>query len=258
METIMRWGWVVLALWLPGSLLAQDAADRALADSEALMQEAARSQQRIDQLDDATREALRRYRDALQEREQLTAYNARLRDMVEAQRGELESLQSQLASIEETQQAVLPMLQRMVESLERFVELDLPFQPEERAERLTQLRELMVRADVSLAEKYRRVLEAYQIESEYGRSLEAWRGTLVEGDSTRVVDFLRLGRLMLFYQTLDGREQGYWDSRQAAWSTLPDDYRRSLQQGLSIARQQQTPVMLRLPLPPVSDVGVQP
>jgi hypothetical protein len=258
METIMRWGWVVLALWLPGSLLAQDAADRALADSEALMQEAARSQQRIDQLDDATREALRRYRDALQEREQLTAYNARLRDMVEAQRGELESLQSQLASIEETQQAVLPMLQRMVESLERFVELDLPFQPEERAERLTQLRELMVRADVSLAEKYRRVLEAYQIESEYGRSLEAWRGTLVEGDSTRVVDFLRLGRLMLFYQTLDGREQGYWDFRQAAWSTLPDDYRRSLQQGLSIARQQQTPVMLRLPLPPVSDVGVQP
>jgi hypothetical protein len=150
------------------------------------------------------------------------------------------------------------MLQRMVESLERFVELDLPFQPEERAERLTQLRELMVRADVSPAEKYRRVLEAYQIESEYGRSLEAWRGTLVEGDSTRVVDFLRLGRLMLFYQTLDGREQGYWDFRQAAWSTLPDDYRRSLQQGLSIARQQQTPVMLRLPLPPVSDVGVQP
>lgn len=254
----MRWGWVVLAVWLPGSLLAQDAGDRALADSEALMQEAAASQQRIEQLDDATREALRRYRDALHEREQLTAYNARLRDMVAAQRDELDSLQSQLASIEETQQAVLPMLQRMVESLERFVELDVPFQPEERAERLAQLRDLMVRADVSLAEKYRRVLEAYQIESEYGRSLEAWRGTLDSGESTRVVDFLRLGRMMLFYQTLDGREQGYWDAAQGSWSSLPDGYRRSLEQGLSIARQQQTPVMLRLPLPPVEDVEVRP
>lgn len=253
----MRWGWLLLAAWLPGSLWAQDAGDRALADSEALMQEAAASQQRIEQLDDATRDALRRYRDALQEREQLTVYNARLQDMVAAQRGELESLQAQLASIEGTQQAVLPMLQRMVDSLERFIELDLPFQPEERAERLVQLRDLMNRADVSLAEKYRRVLEAYQIESEYGRSLEAWRGSLTGDGTTRVVDFLRLGRLMLFYQTLDGREQGYWDAQENAWVTLSDRYRRSLEQGLRIARQQQTPVMLRLPLPPVTELEVQ-
>lgn len=254
----MRWGWLLLAAWLPGTLVAQDMGDRALAESEALMQEAAASQQRIEQLDDATRDALRRYREALQEREQLTVYNARLQDMVAAQRGELESLQTQIASIEGTQQAVLPMLQRMVDSLERFVELDLPFQPEERAERLAQLRDLMNRADVSLAEKYRRVLEAYQIESEYGRSLEAWRGSLVDGEMTRVVDFLRLGRLMLFYQTLDGREQGYWDPQAQAWVGLPSRYQRSLEQGLRIARQQQTPVMLRLPLPPVAELEVRP
>lgn len=249
----MRAVWILVAALMPSMVLAQDAGDRALAESEALMREARDSQQRIEALDDASRDALRRYREAIQQREQLTSYNRQLAEMVDAQQAELDTLQGQLASIEETQRAVLPMLQRMLDSLERFVELDIPFQAEERAERLTQLRELMVRADVSVAEKYRRVLEAYQIESEYGRSLEAWRGSLESNGSTRVVNFLRLGRVMVFYQTLDGREQGYWDRDQQAWATLPDDYRRSLEQGLNIARQQQTPVMLRLPLPPVTD-----
>jgi hypothetical protein len=127
----------------------------------------------------------------------------------------------------------------------------LPFLPEERAERLAQLEDLLKSVHVSVAEKYRRLVEVYQIESDYGRTLEAWRGTLGENEPVRIVDFLRLGRVMLFYQTLDGREQGYWDAQTSAWKALPDSYRRTLEQGLNIARQQQTPVMLRLPLPPV-------
>ena len=63
------------------------------------------------------------------------------------------------------------------------------------------LQALLVDPDVSIAELYRRVLEAYQIESEYGRTLEAWRGPLNDGDQQRVVEFLRGGRLMLFFQS---------------------------------------------------------
>lgn len=251
----MKVVWMVMLALLPGLALGQSAGERALAEGEALSAEAAASQRRIEQMDDAARQALERYRQAVTQREQLLAYNERLRDMVAAQEGELESLQLQVASIEETQREVLPMIQRMVDSLEQFVALDLPFLAEERAERVTQLKELMARADVSVAEKYRRTIEAYQIESDYGRTLEAWRGTVEANGQARVVDFLRLGRLMLFYQSLDGREQGYWDPLAQRWSSLPLGYHRTLEQGLSIARQQQTPVMLKLPLPPISEPG---
>lgn len=254
----MKVVWLLILACMSGALLAQDAGDQALSESERLMGEARDSQQRIDALDDATREALQRYRQAIQQREQLIDYNKQLAEMVQTQRGELESLQTQLASIEETQREVLPMLQRMLDSLETFVALDVPFQLEERNERLAQLRALMAQPNISVAEKYRRVLEAYQIESDYGRTLEAWRGPLEVDGGQRVVDFLRLGRVMLFYQTLDGRRQGYWDAGSKEWAELSDDYHRTLQQGLNIAHQQQTPVMLRLPLPPVQQQGDAP
>tara|TARA_R110001599_G_scaffold13928_1_gene61654 strand:+ start:10011 stop:10727 length:717 start_codon:yes stop_codon:yes gene_type:complete len=233
--------------------MGQGTTDQALEQSQALVREARDSQQRIDELDDATRQALERYLQAIEQREQLIDYNARLADMVGAQSDELKALEAQLASIEDTQRELLPLMQRMYESLQRFVALDLPFLPEERADRLALLDELLKSADVSVAEKYRRLIEAYQIESDYGRTLETWRGTLGEAEQVRVVNFLRLGRVMLFYQSLDGREQGYWDSEASAWKPLPEGYRRTLEQGLSIARQQQTPVMLRLPLPPVTE-----
>src|SRR5690606_15837953 len=252
----MRAVWIILMAGLmPLAALAQSAGEQALTEGEALMTDAQRSQQRIDELDDATREALNRYRHALQQKEQLADYNRQLAEMVESQRRELDDLQAQLATIEETQAEVMPMLQRMVTSLEQFIELDVPFLEEERADRLAQLKALMVRPEVTVAEKYRRVLEAYQIESDYGRTLEAWRGSLAIDGSERVVEFLRLGRLMLFYQTLDGHVQGYWDTATRQWQPLPASYNRTLQQGLDMARQQQTPALLRLPLPPVSEQG---
>lgn len=254
----MKAVWFLLMVMLPAAVVAQGVTERALDESEAMMREAQSSQQRIEKLDDATRDALLRYRQALQQREQLGEYNTRLADMVAAQQAELKSLESQLGSIENTQRELLPLMQRMLDSLEQFVALDLPFLPDERGERIDQLRDLMLRSDVSVAEKYRRLIEAYQIESDYGRTLEAWRGSLEQGDSVRVVDYLRLGRVMFFYQSLDGREQGYWDVEGQAWAALPNGYRRTMEQGMRMARQQQTPTMLRLPLPPVAEQESQP
>ncbi len=252
----MRAVWIfLLAGVLPVTSLAQSATERALGEGEALMADAQRSQQRIDQLDDATRDALARYRQAIEQKEQLAGYNEQLRDMVVTQRQELDDLQAQLATIEETQAEVLPMLQRMVRSLEQFIALDLPFLEDERADRVSQIKTLMMRPEVTVAEKYRRVLEAYQIESDYGRTVESWRDDLEVDGAVRVVEFLRLGRLILFYQTLDGHTQGYWNPTARGWQALPSGYHRTLEQGLKIARQQQTPVMLRLPLPPVSEQG---
>ncbi len=231
--------------------------DDALNESQRLSEQAQASQARIDTLDDATRRMLDEYRSALQQSEALKAYNEQMRQLVAAQRKELEGFERQLAGIESTQEAVTPLMARMVEVLGQFIEADLPFLPQERADRLLTLQELLPRADVSLAEKYRRILEAYQIESDYGRTLEAWRGELQEGDELRSVEFLRLGRTMLYYQTLDGHQSGWFSPQTRTWEPLDASARRTIARAIAIARQQQAPVMLELPVKTLAQESAQ-
>lgn len=202
---------LAVALVLVSAPLAATSLDAALDESQQLASEAKASQARIDQLDDSSREMLSEYRNALQQAEALQGYNAQLRELVAAQRKELAGYQQQLDGIERTQEAVTPQMRRMVEVLGEFIAADLPFLPDERSDRLAQLQDLLPRADVSLAEKYRRILEAYQVESDYGRTLEAWRGELPSEGVSRSVEFLRLGRVMLYFQTLDGHESAWWN-----------------------------------------------
>lgn len=242
----------VVLLTLPLTLQAQQSLEQAQQQSQALVDDAVAAQQRINELDQATRAALEAYRHAVTQADALTDYSERMQQLVASQADEIASLQQQIDSVADTQREMLPLIRRMIESLDAFIALDLPFLLDEREERVARLQALLVDPDVSIAELYRRVLEAYQIESEYGRTLEAWRGPLNEGDQQRVVEFLRVGRLMLFFQSLDGRQQGYWDAAHGQWQALPSSYRRALDQGMAIARNEQTPQMLRLPMPQVS------
>jgi hypothetical protein len=148
---------------------------------------------------------------------------------------------------------VTPLMLAMVDAIETFVDRDVPFLLDERRDRVGRLRELMDRADVTNAEKYRRIMEAYQIENDFGRTIEAYRGSLEGGAETRTVNFLRIGRVTLLYQTLDGTEVGAWNKDNAAWEVLDGSYRPAVRQGLRIARKQAAPDLLRLPVPAAED-----
>ncbi len=211
-------------------------------------QAAVQSQDKIDRLSDKTRQMLDQYRSAKHQAETLSAYNDHLQTLLESQKQEKEDLQQQLMEIENTQTEIIPLVLRMLDSLEKFIELDLPFLPQERQERLNKLKDMMARADVSIAEKYRRILEAYQIENEYGNTIEAYRDDLTLNDVTGSVDFLRLGRVALFYQRLDGSESGYWNQEKQQWQVLSEKYRIPIQNGLKIARQETAPDLLILPV----------
>jgi hypothetical protein len=106
---------------------------------------------------------------------------------------------------------------------------------------------------VTVAEKYRRVLEAYQIENDFGHTIEAYHGNLEQEGVTREVDFLRIGRLALFYQTRDGEESGTWTPE--GWQRIDDGYGRAIRQGLRIAKRQAAPDLLLLPLPAAGPAG---
>ncbi|MGH8246955.1 MAG: DUF3450 domain-containing protein [Gammaproteobacteria bacterium] len=252
----VRAAWPVLVWVLPWVVL--EASAQGLEGAAAVQAEANRagaaSQQRIDEVQDKTQDALGKYLQALAEADSLRKYNEQLGVQVKSQQEEIASIERQLVDIETTVREVQPLMQRMVETLEQFVVLDVPFLLEERTRRVKGLKEMMQRADVTISEKYRRILEAYQIELEYGRTLDAYEGKLGEGADGKTVEFVRLGRISLMYQTLDGEETGYWDAQKKAW-VRDDGYARGVREALRVAKKVGAPDLLTVPVPAPEEVG---
>jgi hypothetical protein len=209
---------------------------------------AAESQKRVDQLADETARMLEEYRGVLRRAESLEGYNAQIEKVVASQIEEIASFVAQLDRLELTNRDVVPLMAKMLDALEQLVRLDIPFLEEERGNRVRELRGIMDRADIATSEKFRRILEAYQIEMEYGRTIEATRGPQTMNGAERQVDFLRFGRIGLYYQTLDGSEVGCWDQGARRWKVLDDSYRFGIRQGLQIARKQIAPDLVKLPV----------
>jgi len=228
---------------------------QAIRVDEATNNAAIHSQKKIDVLSDKTSKMLEQYRAAIHQTRSLKTYNQYLQTLVDSQQQEKTSLQQQLAAIDTTQQEIVPLMLGMQHTLEKFVHLDLPFLPAERHQRLAKLQAMMDRADISNAEKYRHILEAYQIENDYGNTIEAYRGDLELNGVVSSVDFLRLGRVALYYQRLDGSETGYWNKETRKWQVLDIDYRQPIRKGLRIARKEAAPDLLILPVPAPEEAG---
>jgi hypothetical protein len=210
-------------------------------------------QRRIETIADETDALLAQYRTALKQIDSLTLYNQQMNDLIAAQHQELGSLQDQLDRVENVGRSVTPLMLMMIDSIDRFVQLDLPFLLEERTKRIAELRKLMSRSDVTTAERFRQIMEAYQIENEYGRTIETYRSTLPRDGAQITVDFLRFGRIALLYQTLDEVESGMWNRETKSWEALDSSYRSPIRQGIKIARKQSAPDLISLPLPAPSD-----
>ena len=240
---------VVAVLMSPATAPGQEQVQEALAIQDQSLAASADIQRRIDALDDETRKMLSEYRQTTSQVQDLTAYNEQLERLVATQRVELADFERQFQEIEVTKRQILPLIVRMIDVLEEFVGIDIPFLERERDARIAQLHELMARPEVPTSEKYRRVSEAYQIELEYGHTIEAYEGELLVGEETRTVALLRFGRLGLYYMTLDGQEIGVWDNRTDEWVVLGDEYRQPLDRAIRIARKQLPPDLIRLPVP---------
>jgi len=221
-----------------------------MAENEGVMA----SQKRVEQLSDEADELLTRYRGVLRQTESMRTYRSQMDELIASQEEELASLHGQLDQIELVSRDVTPLMLKMIHALDKFVKLDVPFLEEERTERIAELRQLMRRADVTESEKYRSIMEAYQIENEYGRTIEAYRSTLERDGKEITVDYLRVGRIALVYQTLDGGEAGAWSQASRSWEPLDSGYRNAIRDGLRIARKQAAPDMIRIPLPAAEKV----
>jgi hypothetical protein len=210
---------------------------------------AAESQSAIDVLSDDIDGLAAEYRRTMHDTRALRIYNKQVKELIASQEEEMASLQKQIAEVTVVGRQVVPLMLRMIDTLEKFIGMDVPFLSDERSKRIADLRSMMDRADVTISEKYRRILEAYQIENEYGRTIEAYRAPLDANGAARTVDFLRIGRVALMYQTLDAQESGMWEASQERWVKLSGEYRNAIRQGLRMARKQVAPDLIRVPVP---------
>ncbi|MDI3258174.1 MAG: DUF3450 domain-containing protein [Sinobacteraceae bacterium] len=214
-----------------------------MAASEQWLVAQADSQKRIDKLADQRESMAEEYRDTLRQADSLKLYIQQLKAQIKDQLAEMDTIREEERTIDTANIEILPLMQQMLATLKEFVHLDMPFLLKEREARIEKLEAMMPRADVTVSEKFRRIVEAYQIEIDYGRTIEAYSGQLGSKD----VDFLRVGRVALLYQTPDGSETGYWDRNQKNWvvdNSEADDVRY----GLKIARKQTAPDLLIAPV----------
>ncbi len=231
-----------------GGLFAQTVDDVLLADAKRL-QLAQASQERINEKVDGTRTLTDQYRAINKEIDGLKVYNRLMTAQVQGQEATLEDIKISMTQIDIINRQIFPLMERMIDGLGQSIALDIPFLKEERENRIDVLKTLMSRSDVSVAEKFRKVMEAYQIELDYGSSAEFYKQSLDLGSDYGVRDYnmLRVGRIGLYFQSDDSSITGMWDANQNAW-VIDDEYRSEIRKGLRMARQLIAPELLLIPV----------
>lgn len=206
------------------------------------------SQEKITDLSVETQELLGEYRLVLQQIDRLIAYNDYVERLITDQEEQIVDINRQLQEFALIERGIVPLMLESIETLDRFIDLDVPFLLEERKDRVNRLRVIMNESDITVSEKFRQIMDAYQIETSLGSDIEAYTGFLEIDGENRQVDFLRIGRTSLTYQTPDQKETGFWNKQTQQWEDLPRKYTDYVKEGLRIAKKQITPDLIQLPV----------
>lgn len=187
----------------------------------------------------------------------LSVYQNHLKKLVASQEAEKVSIDNQLIEISETRQGVVPLMYHMIDGLQALIEQGVPVRFESRTKRLDSLKTLMGRADISDAEKYRRILEAYQIEMDYGSKLGVYEGAIqVSEQDSRQVDILYVGRISLIARSKDAQSAWLWSQADQQWQAIDAKQQVEINKAFAMATKQQAPSLLTLPLS-LTDVSTQ-
>ncbi|NQZ20457.1 MAG: DUF3450 domain-containing protein [Colwellia sp.] len=206
------------------------------------------SQQKISNIYEQTLTLLGDYRITVDEAETLSQYNDHIQLMVDDQLANIKSLEDQIGSIEKTKQGIVPLMYKMIDTLDKFVELDIPVSIVSRKERVKNLRDLLGESDTSVSEQFRMVLEAYEIEANYGTVFAAYQGELDLGDRTITADFVHMGRISLVAQSLDMKNVWVWNNESRGWEELGDEYLKPIKDAIAMARNQLPKNLTKLPI----------
>ena len=246
---------ILSSFFMVNGIVAQTVDDVLVADAKRL-QLAQASQERINERVQGTRTITDQYRAINKEIDGLKVYNRLMSAQVQGQEATLDDIKISMDQVDVINRQIFPLMERMIDGLEQSVSLDIPFLLEERINRIDVLKDTLSRSDVSVAEKFRKVMEAYQIELDYGSSAEFYKQSLNLGEDYGVRDYnmLRIGRIGLYFQSDNSDITGMWDVNVGDW-VIDDDHRNEIRKGLRMARQLIAPELMLIPLPAAEEAS---
>ena len=231
---------------ISGSVFAQTV-DQVLQADQRRLNLAQQSQERINNIVEGTRSLEDQNRAINKEIDGLKVYNRLMRAQVEGQAATLEDIGLSMDQVDVINRQIFPLMERMIDGLEQSISLDVPFLMEERTKRIDDLKSIMERSDVTVAEKFRKVMEAYQIENDYGTSSEYYTESLTIDGATRSFNMLRIGRIGLFFQSDDTKITGRWNNDTRQYE-IDNSARNEVRKGLRMARQLIAPELIIVPV----------
>jgi hypothetical protein len=236
---------------ISGSVFAQTV-DQVLQAQDHRLDLAQQSQERINNIVEGTRSLEDQYRSINKEIDGLKVYNRLMAAQTSGQSAVLEDIALSMDQVDVINRQIFPLMERMIAGLESSISLDVPFLMEERSKRVATLNAIMERSDVSVAEKFRKVMEAYQIELDYGTTVDEYSETItLEDGSTRSYNILRVGRIGLYFQSDDTQITGRWSMADKKW-VIDDAARNEVRKGLRMAKQLIAPELILVPVPAAS------
>ncbi len=239
---------------ISGSVFAQSV-DQVLQADLRRLSLAQASQERINSVVEGTRSLADQYRAVNKEIDGLKVYNRLMTAQTNGQQATLDDISLSMDQVDVINRQIFPMMERMIDGIEQSIALDIPFLMGERRDRVDKLKDIMQRSDVSVAEKFRKVMEAYQIENDYGSSSETYRQSLEIEGTVRDYNMLRIGRIGLYFQSDDSRITGAWDSDAGSYVILGNEHRNEIKKGIRMAKDLIAPELLLLPVPAATAAG---
>lgn len=213
------------------------------------------SQERINTVVEGTRSLSDQYRAVNKEIDGLKVYNRLMTAQTNGQQATLDDIALSMDQVDVINRQIFPLMERMIDGLEQSIALDIPFLMDERSARIETLKEIMERSDVIVSEKFRKVMEAYQIENDYGSSSETYTQSLEIEGTIRDYNMLRIGRIGLYFQSDDSRITGAWDPASRSFVILGNEYRSEIRKGIRMAKDLIAPELLLLPVPAATTAG---
>jgi predicted RNase H-like nuclease (RuvC/YqgF family) len=143
-----------------------------------------------------------------------------------------------------------PYLETVVDRMAAFVKQDLPFLPEERQKRIDVLKQSLDNYNMQLSEKLNRVFTmGLEIEAQYGKMIEAQEDQTLKlnGVETQVT-LMRLGRVEMYYMSVDHKQIGIWNRQTKKWEPLPDDEIQQFKLAFDMALGKRAAQIVELPL----------
>ncbi len=239
-----------------GGVFAQSVTvDQVLQADQRRLTLAQESQERLNEVVEGTRSLTDQYRAINKESDGLKVYNRLMTAQTNGQTATLEDISISMDQVDVINRQIFPFMERMIDGIWQSVALDIPFLMVERTERIAALKETMERSDVSVAEKFRKVMEAYQIEMDYGSYNEYYVQSLGIGGSVREYNMLRIGRVGLYFQSDDTSITGWWNAELGAFEELGNEHRNEVRKGIRVARQLIAPELILLPVPAPESAG---